>query len=146
MTNSWAPNLDTRMELVNNIECFEYDSNYNDNNLGNNIVNVFDLVTFYFDEHRRKILVVYTYVDGTMQIAKEFLANYFLNSETILFTTSSCNFLRPVIKNYALQNSCVMEFKVNIDIDNINNTESSSYLSTEDLSTEDYGNEEEVYI
>lgn len=140
----WIPNNETRIELINNIEGFEC----NDNVMaimGLLTMPVFDLVTFYTNEHGHKILVVHSYTGGTLQQAKEFFTNFFVDTETIIFSTSSCDLLRPVIKQFAEQNSCELQYKINIHIDIESDSDcGESYLTSgsgSDNEMSDDGNE-----
>lgn len=124
----WSPSPAIRIELVNNIEAFECNDNLMAS-LGMLTMQVTDLATFYTNEYGHKILVMYSYAGGTSEYAKDFMRNYFLETQTILFTTSSCDKLRPIIKSFAEQNDCELQYKINISID-IESGEGSSYYTS----------------
>lgn len=107
----WTPSHATRIELVNNIEAFDR----NDNilaTMGLEILQVTDIATFYTNEYGHRNLVVHSYNGGTSEYAKDFMRHYFLETQTILFTTSSCDTLRPIIKSFAEQNGCELQYKM----------------------------------
>jgi len=141
----WAPTPATRIELVNNIEAFECNDNLMAS-LGMLTMQVTDVVTFYTNEYGHKILVVHSYSGGTSEYAKEFMRHYFLETQTILFTTSSCDTLRPIIKLFAEQNDCELQYKININID-IESEGSSYYTGSEsEFDDDDECNDADIEI
>ena len=132
----WSPPPATRIELVNNIEAFDCNDNLMAS-LGMLTMQVTDVVTFYTNEYGHKIIVVHSYAGGTSEYAKDFMRHYFLETQTILFTTSSCDTLRPIIKSYAEQNGCELQYKINISID-IESDEDASYYTSGSESDSDF--------